>query len=88
MKRTEKTLQVLHSILEKAENGHSVTLDTENNAINLRQRFYTYRKAINRENTDHDLIDKLSRLTIAVEDKTVHFSIREPDYIENFDDED
>lgn len=83
MKRTKKTIDTLNSIIaDLSEIGTSIDLETDKDAVNMRQRFYNYRNSIIAMNKDQALIKKLQRVKIAVDVNTVHFTFGMPDYLD------
>ena len=81
MKRSKDDIDKLESIIGKAEEGLTVETDNENDAINLRQKIYGYKRHLmGKDDPRKELLD---RLKVSVQGTTVHINTRLSDYMSN-----
>jgi hypothetical protein len=76
--------EMIKSIVEAAmQGGKTLTLPSNADAVNLRQRIYNYRNAL-RDNPEvsAEELHKLSGLSVKVKDNLVFITKRRPSYLE------
>lgn len=87
MKRSERDAKLLRKLFQQAEDGVSLDLPGENDAVNLRQKIYAYKREILKESRSESLKDIASRIKVEVDGNTLHITTRMPDYMESVADQ-
>lgn len=81
MKRSERDAKLLRKLFQQAEDGVSLDLPGEKDAVNLRQKIYAYKRDILANSRSEPLKDIASRIKVEVDGQSLHISTKLPDYM-------
>jgi hypothetical protein len=87
MIRSTRTTNRLKKIFLAADEGASYELPSEQNAINLRQKLYHFKRAILKKGKHKDLKKIALIIVVKVSGNTLHVSTSMGDYMDTLDDQ-
>ena len=87
-KYSPQTIELMRKVVDAAETGKVFTLGSKREAINMRQRIYNYRNALNRDlAAPEDEKRRINLLRVTVVENELQVIFGEPDYLEQVEEQ-